>query len=192
MPGKAAIDNDFLNHLLEIKGSPDLAGLIRRFFKALDVSTFMHPLVYNKEAIIESNKIRDALVKDNTIDVPNLSDLWKNQNGGKKYYEMMVRGIYKNFTGLEYPCDDVINGWKSRCSLGEVHTVVACAFLMCDCFLSDDKKASRELQEIVLRILNRPIKIFNRQDRCDYLRTLGCPEREGLSSKELNMLSHSR
>ena len=190
MSEKAAIDNDFLNHLLEIKRHSDLPGLIRRFFKALDVSVFMHPLVYNREALIVPNSVRDALVDDSTISIPAISDIWENQNGGKTYYEMMVRGIYKDFTGNEYPCADFFCDWKAGKSLGEVHTVVACAFIMCDCFLSDDRGAARELQGIVLRTLNHPINIYNRENRCDILYNKAPSERQDLTTHELKLISH--
>lgn len=189
MPGKAAIDNDFLNHLLEIKNHPDLPDLIRRFFIALDVSVFMHPFVYKCEAIVITNKVRDILVEDRTISIPELSDIWDNKDGGKMYYEMMVRGIYKDFTGNEYPCNNMFEQWVARQSLGEVHTVVACAFVMSDCFLSDDRGAS-ELQTIVFNRFNRPVHVYNRHDRCDYLRSIALPKNQGLTSKELKMISH--
>ena len=189
MSGRAAIDNDFLNHLLDIKNSTDLSELIRKFFKALHVSVFMHQFVYEREAIIVENSTREALVLDNTIEIIQVADTWKNIPGGKEYYSMMVQEIYKSFTGKEYPCA-MFNDWRAGYSLGEVHTVVACAFIMCDCFLSDDRGAATYLQGIVQRKLNHPIHIYNRQNRCEFIRSLAPAEREGLTSHELKMISH--
>ena len=192
MPERAAIDNDFLNHLLGIKTEPDLVNLIKRFFRALQVSVFMHPLVFDHEASIINNKTRNELLADNTITVMPLENIWENTPGGREYYSMMVKGIYRDFTGKDYPCEDMFGQWLAMQSLGEVHTVVACAFVLCECFLSDDRGAADLLQGIVLRRLNRPINIYNRQNRCDYLRTLDISEREGLNSNELKKLAHSR
>ena len=189
MSVRAAIDNDFLNHLLEIKNSDDLPELIRKFFRALKVSVFMHQFVYEREAIIMRDTTRETLVSDNTIEIVKVGDTWKNISGGREYYSMMVKEIYKSFTGKDYPCS-MFDEWKAGCSLGEVHTVVACAFIMCDCFLSDDHGAATYLSGIVQRKLNHPINIYNRQNRCEYIRSLEPIEWEGLTSHDLKMISH--
>ena len=45
MPKLAAIDNDFLSHLMNIKDHEDVYELIVRFFSALDLKVIMHPLL---------------------------------------------------------------------------------------------------------------------------------------------------
>lgn len=189
---RVAIDNDFLSHLLEIKKHPDLPGLISSFFEALSVFPVMHPLVFEREAKVFPNKTRDVLFDRGIISSENLIDILKAQNGGEQYYSMMVRDIYRQFKGKDFPCNNPMTDWVAGQSLGEVHTVVMCAFLLYDCFLSDDGDAACKLQGIVNRRLNWKINIYSRRDRCELLRTKDKANRRGLTSKDLNMLSHSR
>ena len=187
-----AIDNDFLNHLLGIRKHPDLISLIKSFFNALCVVPVMHPLVYDREAIIRPDKTRDVLFRDGTISKVELVDILSSQDGGVQYYSLLIKDIYRQFMGKEYPCSDIINDWLAGQSLGEVHTVVMCAFLLYDCFLSDDGDAALKLQGIVNRRLNWSIAIYSRKNRCDYLRSLDISQRAGLTLNDLNKLSHSR
>lgn len=186
-----AIDNDFLNHLLEIRMYPQLDQLIKRFFAALQVSVSMHRMVYDHEAKVVENSLRDSLVADNTLSVVELDTIWNCNPSKKAYYKMIVQAIYKDFTGMQYPCDNFFEDWRAQCSLGEVHTVAMCALLMWDCFLSDDKKAASKLQEIVSRRLNWTVNIYSRENRCTYLKGLSLAEREGLNSSELKKLAHT-
>lgn len=115
---------------------------------------------------------------------------YKIQKCKGKITESKNHPMNKDFTGEEYPCPDVINGWVSQRSLGEVHTVVMCALLSYDCFLSDDRDAAKYLQGIVDRRLSWKVNIYNRQNRCEYIRTLPPELRSNLSRNELRMLSH--
>ena len=186
----AAIDNDFLNHLLEIKAHPNLLGLIQRFFSALQVNAVMHPLVLHNEAEITSNTTRIALFSSGTITEVDMDSSLFSDESKKQYCYMLIKVIYKDFTGEEYPCEDVINGWVSQKSLGEVHTVVMCALLYYECFLSDDHDAAKYLQGIVDRRLNWKVNIYNRQNRCDYIKNLPSELKADLTRDEIRMLSH--
>ena len=186
----AAIDNDFLQHLLEIKYSKDLAGLINRFFNALGVSVTMHPLVYKYEAKLAPGKqIRDKLFREKVISVTDLGIFLGEK---KDYYFLMVKTLYKSFMGKEYPCSVNEKNWVSGKSLGEVHTVVMCILLSYQCFLSDDKGSKKILQNIVNDRLLHPITIYNRQDGCDIIKAKRKEDREELTSKELSLISHSK
>ena len=187
-----AIDNDFLVHLLDIKKHPDLEQLIKRFFAALQVQVSMHPMVYQYETAILKNPLCAKLLADSTISIVQLDAIWAGKPGGKRYYSMMVQEIYKDFTGKKYPLPDVLGNWKAQCSLGEVHTVVMCAFLLWDCFLSDDNEAASKLQVIVQNKLNWEVNIFSRKNRCESLKIVDPSQRQGLTSSELKKLAHSR
>ena len=189
MTRPVSIDYDFLNHLVEIKNHKDPYNLILLFFKALEVAPEMHPLVHEREARPYMGKLALCLFDSGIISVPELSAIWRSQPGGQRYYEIMVRKVYKDFMGEEYPCPRVCIDWKTQSSLGEVHTVVMCAFLKQDCFLSDDKRAARDLGKIVRKILMEPVNILNRVDCCNYLKQ----EKRGqhnLTGVELNQLGH--
>lgn len=195
---KVAIDNDFLDHLLKIKGSrrnpldeAALTDLIGRFFVAQELSPVMHSMVYEHEALVFKNAVRDKLTQEGILSIIPLGDILKTKEGGETYYAMMVREIYREFTGKPYPCKNVFQDWKSRMSLGEIHTVVMCAFLHYDCFLSDDSEAAKKLPGIVKRRLNHPISIDTRNACCARLRSRSEVDRQRLTSQELNWLSHT-
>lgn len=111
---EVAIDNDFLNHLLEInshKYKGDTTELIRRFFAALNVAPIMHPMVYTHEAKVVPNAMRDVLFNDGTLSVKELQTILDARKGGANYYTMMVKNIYKDFKGVNYPCSDMFQHW---------------------------------------------------------------------------------
>ena len=185
-----AIDNDFLNHLLEIRTYPNLEDLIFRFFSALQIRAVMHPFVRHNEAEIKQNVVRDNLFSAGIISEVNLDELLFCDEEKVKYYSMIVRVIYKDFTGKDYPCKDVLHDWVSQSNLGEVHTVVMCALLYYDCFLSDDGDAARDLQGIVSRRLAWRVNIYNRKRSCDYLLSLPQESRSALNRSEIRLLAH--
>lgn len=192
MPEQVAIDNDFLGHLTKIKRHPNVYDLICRFFQALDVSVWMHPLVYDNEAKDCLNETGKKLFAANVVRPQIFSDVWGRKPGGQQYYEMMVQQIYQDFMGVPYPCANVCSDWRRGKSLGEVHTVVMCAFLSWNCFLSDDGDTGKELGGILQERMTHPINIYNRKNRCDHLKGKEAKERCGLTSSELNVLGHTR
>lgn len=163
------IDSDFLFHLIRIKRADDLLDLIVRFFKHLDMAPQMHPLVYENELQIKSEIILQ-LFDRKVVEITTEFETIINDVNKRSYYERQVKQIYMDFTGENYPNDDVFNKWTSQKSLGEVHTCVYSAFLNYTCFLSDDNKVSRVLGDIVERRMSRPIKVMNRKDCVEYLK----------------------
>ena len=192
MHEQVAIDNDFLMHLLEINRHEDVYGLICRFFAALGVDAWMHPLVYEKETDGHINRVGERLFQNNIIKRQQFDAIWSADKSGRRYYEMMVQQIYLDFKGTPYPYANICSEWGARKSLGEVHTAVMCAFLGWNCFLSDDNDAARNLGKIMQERMTHLIKVYNRESRCKYLKSMKIEDRMGLTSSELNVLSHSR
>lgn len=190
MTDKVAIDNDFLSHLVDIQQVSDLFTLITRFFNAIGVSPEMHPLVFTNEAKPNQKEISIKLFSENVIGILDFDSICCDPSK-KKYYEMQIRQVYHDFTGEIYPCNNVCEQWKTRKSLGEVHTVVLCVFLGCDCFLSDDKDASKKLGRIINKLMSKPIEVKNRQDCCDYIKNCR-KDLHDLKSNELSKLGHRR
>lgn len=186
MPKPAAIDNDFLSHLVETSGSrEEICSLIRDFFQDLDFSPELHQLIWQHETEQDNPVIRQLLI-DRTVVLRTLSDILTARPGGGRYYEFLVRAVYRDMTGLDYPCD-VYEEWRSSQSLGEVHCVVACLFLNYACLLSDDKRA-KNLKTIMRHKAGRPVEILNRAD-CQN-RIQENPGRHNLSSNALHRLCH--
>lgn len=189
---KVAIDTDFLDHLVTIQRHEDVYDLICRFFQALGVAPNMHPLVFENEIAVKDNQISKKLFENHIVCVPTFQEICQGIAGGKRYYEQMLAQIYYDFMGTDYPCADICTDWKAQKSLGEVHTVVMCAFLLWDCFLSDDGVAQKNLSGILYNRMTHPINIYSRGNRCDSLKGKVPVDRCGLTSKELKLLGHTR
>lgn len=187
MPRPAAIDNDFLDHLAETDGPRDeVCRLIRAFFQGLDIVPELHELICRYE-LPRENPVILRLIQEKTVAIRPLADILTSRSGGGRYYEMLVRNLYKEMEGTDYPCD-VFEEWRRQQSLGEVHCVVMCIFLGYACFLSDDGGA-KNLQFIVKNKMTQDIPIYSRADCREQLRgTPGC----GLTSNELKRLCHEK
>ena len=190
MTKNVAIDNDFLSHLVNITGVENLYALIIDFFKEMNVSPEMHPLVYDNEARAYQKELAAQLFTDGIVNI-NKSDFnqIKNDSSKKRVYEIQIKQVYKDFMGTIYPCKNICEEWMSRKSLGEVHTVVFCATIGYDCFLSDDKDAAQKLGKIIKNRMIKSVEVKNRQDCCNYIKTL--PNRTcNLKSKDLGIIAH--
>lgn len=188
MTNNVAIDNDFLSHLVEIKGRTELFEFIVRFFIAMGISPEMHPLVHAKEVTPNQSALALRLFSEKVISISDFDSI-KNNPTKKTYYEMQVKQVYYDFMGTEYPCKDVCEDWQSRKSLGEVHKVVFCATVGYDCFLSDDKDAAKKLGEIILNRMSKPVEVKNRQDCHEYIKN----HRQGqhnLNREDLRVIAH--
>lgn len=188
MPKPAAIDNDFLNHLVETTGSQEeICSLIQDFFQGLDLSPELHQFIWQHETDQNNPVIRQLLV-DKVVALQTLSNILTTRPDGGRYYELLVRTVYREMTGREYPCD-VYHGWVKSQSLGEVHCAVTCLFLNYVCLLSDDKEA-KNLKTIMKHKASRPVTILNRTDCRNYLQEN--PDCHNLSSNDLHRLCHIR
>lgn len=188
MPRPAAIDNDFLSHLVETSGSQkEICSLIRDFFQGLDLSPELHQLIWQYETDQKNPIIRQLLV-EKVMAFRALPDILTTRPEGGRYYEFLVRNVYREMTGREYPCD-VYTEWRKFQSLGEVHCAVTCLFLNYVGLLSDDKEA-KSLKTIMKHKAGRPVQILNRTDCRNYLQ--GHPDCHNLSSNDLHRLCHIR
>jgi len=132
-----------------------------------------------------SNPICERLFDEGIIQTPEMSDVWKNIPDGQVYYEMLVKSIYRGFTGDEYPYKSVLSGWKKQDDFGEVHSAAMYLCMNCDYLLSDDMNVVRHLSSTALRAVQKHINVLNR-DKC-YEKLVG----KGLISRKiLNALCH--
>lgn len=185
---KAAIDNDFLQHLLNIKKCNDVIDLIYRFFDSLQKSVVMNPFVHKHEALIAQNEKLSLLFEREIISLIPFDEI-KDDEGTFAFYFTLVKQLYRDFTGSEYPCAENEDSWLCGKSFGEVHTVAMCSMLLIPCFLSDDKEA-KQLQTLINERYLSQIEIHNRQECCEMLKGLEATQRKGLKSKELHWISH--
>ena len=181
----AAIDSDFLSHLVDINDTGDAYDLIVRFFGELDFTVVMHPLVRKYEINPNKSTLEDKLFSEGVITVPELADIWSNKPGGKRFYEIMVKEMYTRFTGQQYPCTDVCSEWKKQDDLGEIHTAAMCVFMGYGYLLSDDKSVVKKLGGVISRVTQASVQILNRDLCCDILKSRGL-----MKSNERNRLCH--
>lgn len=189
MAARTAIDCDFLGHLTDIQRYPDVCDLITRFFSALDIEPVVHPFVYDREMTPALNQAGRDLFQKEVIRRVEPAELWEGSDDQRNYYETMVKQLYKDFTGREYPCE-MYTQWRAKQSLGEVHTAVMCAFLECGYFCSDDKEAGETLSRLLQNRMAFPVEILNRDACCESLKGKTPEERCGLTGDDLKKLSH--
>jgi len=182
----AVIDNDFLDHLGDLNNHDDAFDLIVKFFDALDYKVFIHPHVYKYEKKPGKNPLVERLFDEGVITVSDLFDVLACKPIEKTRYELVVKQVYKNFTGREFPKIDLFDKWQTGDDLGEVHSAAMCVILECDYLLSDDNKAVRYLGDITKKVAQKFIHVYNRQQCCDLVKKTGLMNR-----KELRLLGHT-
>ena len=147
----AAVDNDFINKVAQIKtGTMSPENILGEIFAALQIHGIMHPLVYEKE-----------LLKDRP---GSFDDIFQGDEGKKAYYMFLVPELYNALMGRRFPEDkDVFTFWIRQNSLGEIHSVSMCLVSECAIFLSDDGD-SKALKNIVNQRAMGAIEVFNRNE----------------------------
>lgn len=82
----AAIDNDFINHLVETKFDDEkLVAVLSIVFSELNLSAIMHPLVYEKELLKDNARIK-LLFGSNVVSNVSFDDILQNDAARKDYY----------------------------------------------------------------------------------------------------------
>lgn len=185
MPKMAVIDNDFLDHLGELRNHDDAFDLIVKFFDALDYKVYIHPLVYKFEKKPGNNPLIERLFNEDVIIVSDFFDVLETKPTDKSRYELIVKQVYREFTGKTFPVNDLYNEWKRHDDLGEVYSAAMCVVLECDYLLSDDNKAIKYIGNITKRVAQKFINVYSRQQCCDLLKADGL-----MSRKELKLIGH--
>ena len=182
----ALIDNDFLNHALDMKKSDEeVILIISEIFHELSVEPAIHPLVLENE-VLEKHKA-SRIFSEKIIKTPTLDDIHENNEAKQLYYANMVQELYKKFTGSELDLrgETVFTFWCRQASLGEIHSLATCLLCGCGIFLSDDKD-SLILKRIIEENFLVQIIVHNRQAVVDELRARDST----LSRKDLRALAH--
>ena len=161
----AAVDNDFVNHLVDCKlKDEELLATIATILSDLKLSTVMHPLVYEKELILKNARV-DLLFERQIIYKTEFSEILQSDHGRNDYYTYLVGFLYEKLMGKPFPVDgnDVLTYWKYGENLGEIHSVSMCAVCGYGIFLSDDGH-SKHLQKILKDNTTNSIEVYNRQE----------------------------
>ena len=160
----AAIDNDFLSHITEInRPQAEIAALTKRVLDGLGLQAVMHPLIYEKE-LLQTSKSK-FMFDNKIIHKASFADIFQNDDERKAYYCFLVPELYKRIKGYDLDTHgaDVFTHWKSRDSLGEVHSMSMCLVSGCGIFLSDDND-SKQLKGFIERDFSEVISVYNRDD----------------------------
>ena len=162
----AAIDNDFLNHALEIQKLPenDIIGLLENVFRDMGICPIVHPLVYQHE-IQKEKKLIKTIFEKNIVQVVRFEDIHRSEDAKKAFYEYAVRELYNKLFGPPFNLNgqNVFTYWQCQSSLGEIHSLAMCLLCGCAMFLSDDKD-SKKLQNIMQQYFATSIPVYNRAD----------------------------
>lgn len=160
----AAVDNDFINKVAQIKtGTMSPENILGEIFAALQIHGIMHPLVYEKELLKDRPGIK-AIFDKNVVEYVSFDDIFQGDEGKKAYYMFLVPELYNALMGRRFPEDkDVFTFWIRQNSLGEIHSVSMCLVSECAIFLSDDGD-SKALKNIVNQRAMGAIEVFNRNE----------------------------
>ena len=164
----AIVDNDFINHLASSRIADDLlVCTLLDIFNSLSVAAAIHPLVYDKELFPQTDRIK-LLFQKEVIRRLTFDDAFEQDSDKETYYCYLVAELYSYLNGYSLPVAgrEVLNYWKRRESLGEVHSLSLC--LVCDCgiFLSDDSDSKR-LAEYIIRKSLGTVCVYNRKELID-------------------------
>lgn len=177
----AAVDNDFVLHLVETDNLPtDVFAAISMLFDELNVNPVMHELVYKNElncngaTLSSSQQNALKLFSLGTIQVKLLADIIS-APGADVYYAILFKEIYNKFSKKPLPSMNVLTDWVTQSSLGEVHSVVMCFFVDCGIFLSDDREA-QALKTYLNESTGFVINIYNRRMACERAKEIGSGE----------------
>ena len=164
----AIVDNDFINHLAGSRIADDLLVCsLLDIFNSLSLVAAIHPLVYDKELFPQTDRIK-LLFQKEVIRRLTFDDAFEQDSDKETYYCYLVAELYSYLNGYSLPVAgrEVLNYWKRRESLGEVHSLSLC--LVCDCgiFLSDDSDSKR-LAEYIIRKSLGTVCVYNRKELID-------------------------
>lgn len=148
----AAIDNDFLCHLMETDltkagyQQESLHDFISEFLRQISPEVVMHCVVYENELMYSSNSqtLRTAakqLFDEGVIRKYDWNEIFPDAVR-EKYYEMVLEDLYESWKGEPFPVVNWKQDWQRKSSLGETHTIAMCVMIGCRIFLSDDKGAA--------------------------------------------------
>lgn len=164
----AAVDNDFINHIVDSNIANDrLLVLLNSIFEDLGLSAVMHPLVYEKELLVNSPRI-ELLFQHKIIQKVEFSDIFLEDNDRKLYYFYLVEELFYALRNEHLPVngEDILLYWERRKSLGEVHSVSMCLLSGCGVFLSDDADSKKLAQYLAQKTLG-PLSVYNRKELID-------------------------
>ena len=188
----AAVDTDFILHLVETEGISDINAAVSLLFEELNIIPLMHELVYDNELNCHGSTLGVSQVKAlelfslGLIHVKPLNDIIR-APGAEAYYKILFEEIYYKFSGSTLPSIDLFSEWVTTSSLGEVHSVVMCFFIGCGIFLSDDRKARSLKTYLINGTAGFEISIYSRQMACERAKEIGTGK---LSRNLRRALSH--
>lgn len=193
MSKEAAIDNDFLCHIAEIKldNGIDLNELVKKFFAGMDVAPIIHTLVYKNESNDAGNSENtrnriNSFLSDNILSIKEKNEIVPSK-AKEIYYQTVFEELYREFKGdIPENIKDIWEDWEKKASFGETHTVAMCCLIECGIFLSDDHGANL-LKKIIAEKYNFAVEVYDRSEAVRYVQEHG---KNNLVKWERKVLKH--
>ena len=185
----AIVDNDFVGHLVESKLSDErLVAILQMVFSDLALNAVMHPLVYEKELLVDSKRIT-LLFQNGVINKAEFADIFQEDPAKKAYYLYLVTELFASLTGETFPVsgDAILTHWVRQQSLGEVHSLSMCLVCGCGIFLSDDNDAKALKTYIDQKSLGT-VTVYNRSE---FISKHMVESEHKLDRRERRSLTHS-
>lgn len=161
----AAIDTDFISHIIESKVGIDVViDKLKIIFSELKLAVIIHPLVYKHE-LMHNNPSIKRLFDDKIILQVEFEDIFNGDEDKKLYYIYLLEELYHHMHGELYPFkdNDAFVKWKKGQSLGEIHSLSMCLVSGCGYFLSDDK-GSKTLAIYINTLTGNRIIVYSREE----------------------------
>lgn len=162
----AAVDNDFICHLSEANLPENtLIEKLKIIFSELGFTAIIHPMVYDNEVMHSKERIK-LLFSEKIIQKVEFSEIFEDDDSKKAYYIMLVKELFKSlYRGdvLDIADENILEFWRRRMSLGEIHSIAMCLTCGCNIFLSDDDD-SKKLLRIIKNKFRNSIKVYDREE----------------------------
>lgn len=187
---KAAVDTDFINHLVESRTTGKISDYLIKALEDLKLSAIIHPLIYKYEIDKSKSEIIELFEKK-AINKIEFEDIFFN-TGAKEYYVFLFKELLFEVLGdsiiSTYTENEILNKWKYKSNYGEVHTISMSLIIGCAIFLSDDGD-SKYLKKIIEDKGFGKIEVYNRKEFFDK----HTQEAEiAIPRKERNKMTHVR
>lgn len=161
----AVVDNDFINHLIDSKLDDErLLAVLNLVFGDMGLCAVIHPLVYEKELMLDNARIL-LLLRKEVLQKAEFADIFQDDPEKRTYYIYLTKELYRRLTGNALPADEeaVLQYWVRKSSLGEVHSVSMCLVCQSGIFLSDDGDSKR-LKMYIDQMAIGKIDVYNRKE----------------------------
>lgn len=174
IPNNAAlVDNDFICHIASSNKlkTDEIFSALKATLDEWNTVAIIHTLVKNNElnisAFATARETVDAFFTKKIITEILFSDIFGGDSEKEMYYKFLIREYFTVLNNGEIMKmnngEDELTYWRSKESLGEIHSLTTCMICDCSIFLSDDSDSKKLADYINMKSLKK-IDVLNREE----------------------------